>query len=201
MQQAFLREAEDNKVFPIGAGIWLRLHPEDAKGSTYTDWVFDSSTVRMPEFIAPPVGKKSNKVTIEAEFGEDANGVLYALGGSGGGLSCYMDDGYLCFEYNLMIIYRSLARSKEKLAQGKHTIEVTTTLHQPKPGSPADIVLSVDGVEVARTATKMTVPGIFNASESFDVGVDLGSAVARDYFDRAPFRFDGTIDSVTIGLQ
>ncbi len=30
----------------------------------------------------------------------DASGVLYALGGSGGGLTCYLDDGYLCYEYN-----------------------------------------------------------------------------------------------------
>jgi arylsulfatase len=201
MQARFLTEAEDNQVFPIGAGIWLRLHPEDAKGSKYSSWTFDSTTVRMPEFIAPPIGKKSNKVTIEAEFGDDASGVLYAMGGSGGGLSCYMDKGYLCFEYNLMILYRSLAKSEQKITKGKHTIVVTTTLRQPKPGSPADIVLNVDGKEVARTSTKMTVPGLFSASESFDVGIDLGSAVARDYFERAPFRFDGTISTVKIGLQ
>ena len=78
---------------------------------------------------------------------------------------------------------------------------VTTTLRQQKPGSPADIVLAVDGKEVARTSVKMTVPGLFSASESFDVGVDLGSAVARDYFERAPFRFDGTISTVKVGLQ
>ena len=201
LRELFLKEAKDNQVFPIGAGMWLRLHPEDAKGSRYSSWTFDSNTVRMPEFIAPPIGKKSNIITIDAEVGDNANGVLYALGGSGGGLSCYMDDGYLCFEYNLMILYRSLAKSAERLSAGKHTIVVTTTLRQPKPGSPANIVLTVDGKEVAQTSTKMTVPALFNASESFDVGVDLGSAVARDYFERAPFRFDGTINSLTVALQ
>ena len=41
----------------------------------------------MPEFAAPGVGRQSTRVTIDAEFGENANGVLYAVGGSGGGLS------------------------------------------------------------------------------------------------------------------
>ena len=73
------------------------------------------------------------------------------MGGSGGGLTCYMDKGHLIFEYNLMIIDRSIAKSAEKIAPGKHTIVVDTTLKAPKPGAPADIVLSVDGKEVART--------------------------------------------------
>jgi hypothetical protein len=42
---------------------------------------------------------------------------------------------------------------------------------------------------------------LFTASESLDVGVDLGSPVARDYFQRAPFKFDGKIERVTIRLK
>ena len=201
MKSQFLVEAEKNKAFPIGGGIWLRLHPEDALASPYKSWTFDGSTNRMPEFTAPSLGKKSNTVTMEVEVGENASGVLYALGGSGGGLTCYMDKGYLHFEYNLMIVYRSLAKSAEKIAPGKHTIVVDTTLKAPKPGAPADIVLSVDGKEVARTSTKMTVPAIFTASETLDFGVDLGSLVSRDYAERRPFKFDGKIGTVKVELK
>ena len=112
-----------------------------------------------------------------------------------------MDKGYLHFEYNLMIVYRSLAKSAEKIAPGKHTITVDTTLKAPKPGSPADIVLSVDGKEVARTSTKMTVPALFTASETLDFGVDLGSLVSRDYAERRPFKFDGKIGTVKVDLK
>ena len=73
------------------------------------------------------------------------------MGGAGGGLTCYMDKGHLIYEYNLMIIDRSIAKSAEKIAPGKHTIIVNTALKAPKPGAPADIVLAVDGKEVART--------------------------------------------------
>jgi arylsulfatase len=201
LQKLFLVEAEKNKVFPIGAGIWLRIHPEDMKRSPYKSWVFDTSVNRMPEFIAPPISKHSSTVTIEAELGENASGVLYAMGGSGGGLSCYLDNGQLCFEYNLMIVYRFLAKSQEKLPAGKHTIVVDTQLKVERPGAPAVIRLLVDGKEVAQLEPKMTVPGLFTASESFDVGVDLGSPVARDYFERAPFRFDGKIERVEVKLK
>jgi len=41
----------------------------------------------------------------------------------------------------------------------------------------------------------------FTASETFDLGVDLGSPVSRDYFERRPFKFDGKIDQVTVELK
>jgi arylsulfatase len=58
--------------------------------------------------------------------------------------------------------------------------------------------MSVDGVEVARGTTPFTVPLAFSASETFNVGVDLGCPVTLDYRDRAPFRFDGRIIDVHI---
>jgi len=45
------------------------------------------------------------------------------------------------------------------------------------------------------------VPAAFTASETFDVGVDLGSPVSLDYDERRPFRFDGTIERMTVQLR
>jgi hypothetical protein len=45
------------------------------------------------------------------------------------------------------------------------------------------------------------VAGAFTASEILDVGVDLGSPVSLDYFDKRPFAFDGKINSVTVNLK
>ena len=193
MKELFIEEAKKNQVFPIGAGIWLRLHPEDRIKSPFTSWIFDATTTRMPEFTAPGLGRESNHVSIDAELGKDASGVLYALGGASGGLTLFMDKGHLVYEYNMMIIERYQARTKEKLPPGKHKIEMTTTLTEKRPLSPADVVLKVDGKEVARTTVKRTVPAAFTASETFDVGVDLGSPVSLDYFHRAPFPFSGKI--------
>ena len=199
LQALFLNEAKANKVFPIGAGIWLRIHPEDRVVTPYTSWQFDATTTRMPEFTVPGLGRESNHVTVDAEVGENASGVLYALGGASGGLTLYMDKGELVYEYNMMIIERYIARSKTKIVAGKHRIEVDTMI--AKPGAPADVVISVDGKEVARTTVKRTVPAAFTASETFDVGTDLGSPVSLDYFDRRPFKFNGKIGKVEVLLK
>ncbi|ABE39746.1 sulfatase [Rhodopseudomonas palustris BisB5] len=201
LQKAFDQQAKANKVYPLGAGIWLRLHPEDRIKTPYTRWRFDATTTRMPEFTAPGIGHDNNTVIIDAEIGDNASGVLYALGGAGGGVTLYMDQGDLVYEYNMMIIERYIARSATKITPGKHRIEVTTRLESAKPLSGADVVIKVDGQEVGRTTVKRTVPAAFSASETFDVGVDLGSTVSTDYFDRRPFRFDGKIEKVEVNLQ
>ena len=198
MQALFLEQAKENKDFPIGAGIWLRLHPEDVIASPYKTWAFDQNTIRMPEFSAPGLGKRSNKVEIELEVGANASGVLYALGGSGGGLTCFMENGKLIYEYNMMLIENYTVEPKEKLSPGKHRIEIITMIG--KPGAPATIVINIDGREAAKGEVKRTVPAAFTASESFDVGVDLGSPVSLRYEKKAPFKFNGKINKMNVSL-
>jgi arylsulfatase len=201
LQKSFDQQAVANKVYPLGAGIWLRLHPEDRIKSPYRSWQFDATTTRMPEFTAPGLGRESSTVSIDADVKENGSGVLYALGGSGGGLSLYLDQGQLVYEYNMMIIERYTARSNNRIPAGRHRIEVTTDLASAQPLSPAEVVLKLDGQEVGRTTVKRTVPAAFSASETFDVGVDLGSTVSLDYFERRPFRFDGTIHKVDVKMN
>ena len=110
-----------------------------------------------------------------------------------------MDKGELVYEYNMMIIERYIARSKETLAAGKHRIEVGTTHREARRRRPRSSSRST-AQEVARTTVKRTVPAAFTASETFDVGIDLGSPVSLDYFDRRPFAFTGRIQAVTVEL-
>ena len=111
MKELFVAEAKANQALPIGGGLWTRFHPEDAIASPYKSWRFDATTTRMPEFTAPGLGKKSNRVTVDVEVGPEASGVLYALGGASGGLTLYMDKGQLVYEYNMLIIERTSVRS------------------------------------------------------------------------------------------
>lgn len=136
---------------------------------------------------------------VDLEAGANASGVLYALGGISGGLTLFMDKGQLVYEYNMMEVERTSVRSSGAIAAGKHEVTVDTDI--PKPGGKADVVLAVDGKEVARTTVKRTVPVAFTATETFDVGTDLGSPVSLEYFDRRPFSFDGKILAVDVSLK
>ena len=110
---------------PVGRRCFI---PSCASAPPYTEWTFSGDTVRMPEFCAPALGNKPNVVTMDAEVPANANGVLYTLGGFSGGLTCFVKDGILCYEYNLFEIQRTKIRAKEKLPTGKVKIEVETNL-------------------------------------------------------------------------
>ncbi len=65
--------------------------------------------------------------------------------------------------------------------------------------APATVTLSVNGKQVAQGRIDRSVPGVHTASETFDIGKDLGSPVALDYMNRAPFAFNGNIEKIHIG--
>lgn len=199
MKDRFLEIAEANRVFPVGAGLWLRIHPEDRVATPFTSWQFDATTRRMPEFTAPGIGRQSTHVTVEADFPAAASGVLYAVGGASGGVSLYVDQGRLTYEYNMLILQITEISAADPLPAGPHRIEVDTTI--ARPGAPAEVVITVDGVEAARGTVPVTVPAAFTASESFDVGADLGSPVSAAYEDRRPFAFDGSGIGVRVDLK
>ncbi len=195
----FLVEATRNKVLPVGGGLWVAaLHPELRISTPYKEWTFVGSVTRMPEFTAPALGNRNNLVSIDAEIPADANGVLYALGAFSGGLATYVKDGALCFEYNLFEIQRSRFCSKEKLPTGKVKIEVETTYATLKPAGPLNVVLKTNGVVAASGQVPVSAPLLFTANDCLDIGTDLGSPVSPDYFDQAPFAFNGTINEVKI---
>jgi hypothetical protein len=95
-------------------------------------------------------------------------------------------------------VARVKMRSPERIAAGTHRVQVQTTMAAATPGAPAAFVMRVDGVDVASATIAFTPPLCFTASETFDVGVCLGSPVSMDFRERAPFRFDGAIGDVHI---
>jgi arylsulfatase len=60
------------------------------------------------------------------------------------------------------------------------------------------ITFWVDGEQVGQGRFEDSVPVIFTASETFDIGMDLGSPVSLDYYERAPFKFNGLIEKINI---
>jgi arylsulfatase len=199
LKEIFLIEAAKNKALPIGGGLWVAaLHPEMRISPPYTQWTFSGDTVRIPEFCSPALGNKPNVVTIDAEIPANANGVLYKLGANSGGLTCFVEDGVLCYEYNLFIIQRTKIRAKEKLPIGKVKIEVETSYVVPRPGGPLNITMKVNGEVVATGQVPISAPLLFTANDCLDIGIVHGSPVSLDYYDKVPFKFNGTIEQVRV---
>jgi len=140
----------------------------------------------------------STHSTIDADIPENASGVLFAVGGLSAGFTVYMDDGMLRAEYNAMTMNRYKVSSAGKIPAGNVKIEVIVKAQEKKPLAPSLITLKVNGETVGEVMAETTVPAIFTASESFDVGMDYGSAVALEYHERIPFKFNGKIAKLNI---
>jgi arylsulfatase len=100
-------------------------------------------------------------------------------------------DGDLYYEYSALLLKRDKIKVGN-LPAGDVTIayEMQTP---PKPAAPAELTFWINGEEATTGTVQRTVPLIFTASETLDVGMDTASPVADDYFDKAPFEFEGTL--------
>ena len=200
LKAIFAKEATENLVYPIGAGVYTAIFsPSEMPSSTLTEWSFYEGQDRIPEAIAPKfVSGRSTLAVIDAQIGKNAEGVLFALGGTSSGFTVYMDKGLLKAEYNAMTLNRYKASSTSPIPTGKVRIEVITQYDSKERMAPATLTLTVNGKQVAQTRIERSVPAGHTASETFDVGKDLGSPVAMDYLDRAPFAFNGKIEKIHI---
>jgi arylsulfatase len=199
MKSLFIMESTKYKNLPIGGGLWstAMFHPEDAPASALTEWSFEAPIVGMPESAAPKLGKNSSLVTMDLELPAKANGVLYALAGFSGGVTCFVKDGFLNYEFNLFEVQRTKVKSKSKLPVGKAKIEVESKLVD-RIGGAMDITLRVNGEVVGTGKVPAAMSLHFTSNATFDIGIDTDSPVALDYYDQAPFKFNGKIGKTTI---
>ncbi len=191
LRELFLREARANKVLPIGGALYTGLNPQEMKRSSNTEWNLFPGMTRIPESQAPNVRSGNVRAEISAEVPEGVDGVLFAMGGYGGGVSLYALDGELYYEYSALLLRR------DKIHVGSlpaGDVEIVLEMRTPlQRAAPAELRFWINGEEAAGGTVRRTVPSVFTASETFDVGVDTNSPVADDYYQRAPFAFEGTL--------
>jgi len=192
LKTLFMQVAKENKVLPIGGGLFSPLNPHEMKRTSNTEWTLFEGITRIPESQAPNVRNGNIRAEIEAEVPAGVNGVIFAMGGYAGGVSLYALNGELFYEYSALLLKRdkikvgSLPAGKVRIA-----LEMRTPLER---AAPAEVTFWINDKEAASGTVQRTVPGTFTASETFDVGMDTCSPVADDYFEKAPFNFEGTLN-------
>ncbi|MFV8817353.1 arylsulfatase [Haliea sp. E17] len=191
MKALFLEVAKENKVLPIGGGLFSPFNPHEMKRSSNTEWTLFDGLTRIPESQAPNVRNGNLRAEIDAEVPKNVNGVIFAMGGYAGGVTLYALDGYLYYEYSALMLKRDKIKvGKLPAGEVKIAFEMRTPLER---AAPAKLKFWINGKEAASGTVERTIPGTFTASETFDVGRDTNSPVADAYFDNAPFAFEGTL--------
>jgi arylsulfatase len=191
LKALFMEVAEENKVLPIGGGLFTPFNPQEQKRSANTEWTLFEGMTRIPESQAPNVRNGNLRVDIDAEVPEGVNGVIFAMGGYAGGVSLFAVDGTLYYEYSALLLKRDkIEVGTLPAGEVQIALEMRTPLER---AAPAELKFWINGKEAAKGTVQRTVPLTFTASETFDVGMDTNSPVADAYFDKAPFAFEGTL--------
>lgn len=198
LQDLFFAEAAKYDVLPLDdrfierADVTLRPNYFYGRKSV----TFYPGMVRLPEGSAPKLNNISHTITVKAEVPKDgAEGVLVCLGGDVGGWSLYMNRGRLVYHYNWFDMARYEVVSTQPVPAGDVELKARFINESDVLGGPATVRLFINGEEAGEGKIEKQVRSRFSL-ESLDVGMDLLSPVSKDYRDRLPFAFTGTIGSV-----
>lgn len=178
--------------------------PRPQPAGPRTRYVYYPGTAEVPESVAVNIRGRSYAIAAGAVIdGPEAQGVLFAHGGVGGGHSLYIADGRLHYVYNWLGDAIQKISSSSAVPAGRHvfTAEFAKDGADPDTGSATGtLTLYIDMKKVGEGRI-MTQPGFFALTgDGLCVGRDSGSPVSPDY--AAPFAFTGgTIERVVIDVS
>jgi len=204
LQDLFLKEAVKYSVLPLDDRLQERFvaalvgRPDLMAGRT--SLTVHQGMTGMSENIFIDLKNKSHTITAEVEIPKQgANGALLAQGGRFGGWSLYIKDGKPTYTYNWLGLERYTVSAKQALPAGKATIRFEFAYDGGGLGKGGTGTLFVNGKKVAAGRIEKTQFAIFSVDDAADVGADEGTPVTESY--KVPFKFTGTIASVTIDLK
>jgi arylsulfatase len=166
-------------------------------------YVYYPGTAEIPESVAVNIRRRSYTIAAGVSIDTpEAEGVLFAHGGVGGGHSLYLKDGRAHYVYNWLGEHVQTISSPDPLPTGTHVItaEFSKTGDHPTGSATGKLTLYVDTEPVADDEI-MTQPGVFSLTgDGLSVGRDSGSPVTAEY--SAPYAFaGGTIERVVIDVS
>jgi arylsulfatase len=155
---------------------------------------------RLSENSVVVVKNKSHAITAEIVLPDgDASGTIVAQGGAFGGWTIYVHQGRPAYCYNLFGVRRFKVRGDDPLPSGEHQVRVEFAYDGGGLGKGGTATLYVDGTKVGEGRVDATVPMVFSADETCDVGNDTGTPVTDDLAEDET-RFTGRVKWVQIDL-
>ena len=201
LQRLWLIEAARYNVLPLDDRAAERCVPALAGRPEFTrgdSQLFYAGMGRLPENVVLDVKNKSFAVTAEVDVpNEGAEGVVITQGGRFGGWSLHAARGKAKFAYNLCGVQTFEIEAQEPLPPGKHELRAEFVYDGGGLGKGGSVSLAYDGTVVGRGRVEQTIPFIFSADETTDIGHATGTSVSTDYAAHDGV-FSGRIDWVQI---
>jgi arylsulfatase len=201
LQRLWLIEAVKYNVLPLDDRRIERFNSDLAgrpllvKGNTQ---LLYGGMRRLSENSMLNLKNKSHSVTAEVEVPDGgANGVLVAQGGAFGGWSFYLHDGKPKYCHNLAALMRFYVEGSSTVPAGQHQVRMEFAYDGGGLAKGGTASLYVDGEKIGEGRIDATVPMIYSADETCDVGLDTGTPVSEDYTS-ATSAFTGKVNWVEL---
>jgi arylsulfatase A-like enzyme len=206
LQELFLIEAAKYNVFPLDDRRYERFNPAiagrpDLAGDRKT-MTFYAGMDTMMENTVLNIKNRSHTITAEVEVSAGkTDGVILAQGGRFAGWSLYVKDGITKYVHNWFDIEYSNVEATEKLPEGTVNVRYHFDFDGDQPGVGGTGRLYYNDQLVGEGKITKTVPFVFSADETLDVGGDLAMPVTDDYPEGEKNKFKGTVNWVRIDLE
>ncbi|MFZ0014366.1 MAG: arylsulfatase [Acidimicrobiia bacterium] len=203
LQRLWLIEATKYNVIPIDDRTGERINSDLAGRPVLVQGksqVFFSGMGRLSENSVVNMKNKSFTVTSNVTVpDEGANGVIIAQGGRFGGWAVYAKDGRLKFAYNVLGVQEFSVTAEQTIPSGDHQLRMEFAYDGGGLAKGGNVTLFHDGNQVGVGRVEVTMPMIFSADETTDIGRETGTTVASDY-TAATSKFNGKIEWVQLDV-
>jgi len=185
LQQLWLAEARKHHVLPLDDRRVERFNSDLAGRPVLVagqSQMLYGGMGRLTEASILNVKNKSHAVTAEVDVPESgAEGVIIAQGGAFAGWSLYAKDGKPRYCYNLLGLQRFTIEGTAPIPSGTHQVRMEFGYDGGGLGQGGTVALYLDGTSVGEGRVDATVPLVFSADETADIGRDSASPVSEDY--------------------
>ena len=204
LQQLFLSEAAKYNVLPLDDRRFERFNPDLAGRPQLvhgTSQLLFGGMGRLSENSVLALKNKSHAITAVVDVPDGgAEGVILSQGGAFGGFALYVKDGRPAYCYNLFGLQRFKVYGEGTIPAGEHQVRMEFTYDGGGLGKGGDVALYLDGEQVGSGRVDGTVPMLFSADETTDVGSDTATPVSDDYGPKDS-EFTGTVRWVQLDMD
>ena len=203
LQQLWLDEARKYNVLPLDDRRIERFNADLAGRPTLVkgnSQILFGGMGRLTENTVLNIKNKSHAVTAELVVPDEAaQGVIISQGGAFAGWSLYLKGGKPTYCYNLLGLQRFKIEGDSAIPSGEHQVRMEFAYDGGGLGKGGTVTLYVDGDKVGEGRVEGTIPMVFSADETMDVGRDTASPVSDDYSGEQSV-FTGEVKWVQIDL-
>jgi arylsulfatase A-like enzyme len=203
LQRLFLIEAVKYNVLPLDDRRAERFNadiagrPQLIQGNRQ---LLFGGMGRLSENSIVVMKNKSYAVTAQVDVTNGAaEGVIVAQGGAFGGWTLYAKDGRPAYCYNLFGLQRFKLYGDDPIPSGEHQVRLEFAYDGGGLGKGGTASLYLDGAKVGEVRVDATVPMLFSADETTDLGSDSATPVTDDFGSQAA-PFTGRVEWVQIDL-